>query len=130
MVDRPANIDDSDMSSQETISRLILDQLKSFREDVREALRDVNEDIKSIREDVGDIKDEIGSRDGIRSRLTTLELRTQQAIECSTTLSYPPPVKKKPKTIKDHAPALGAGAGLTTLLYGVVEIVNAYLKTK
>lgn len=128
MAKNPATLDDSAMS-QETISRLILDQLKSIREDFREALKDVNDDIKGIKGDIGEIKDEIADRGGIRDRLTQLEVKTQEAIDCSIT--YPPPAPKKKKTaIKDHAPALGAGMGITGILYGIIELANAYLKTK
>lgn len=127
MVKNPAILDDSDMSSQETISRLILDQIKSLREDLREALRDVNDDIKSIKTDVNEIKDEIADNGGIRDRLTKLETKTQRAIDNGISI-YPAQPKKKP--LKDHAPALGAGMGVTGLLYGLVELANAYLKTK
>jgi len=98
---------------------------------MKEGFREVNEDIRNIREDVGEIKDEIASRDGIRSRLTALELKTQQAIESVTSgpaSSYP--VSSKKKGIKEHAPAVGAGMGVTGLLYGLIEVANAYLKTK
>lgn len=129
MSDIPATLDDSDMS-QETISRLILDQLKSLREDMREALKDVNDDIKGIKEDIGEIKDEIADRGGIRDRLTKLEIKTQEAIDLTSAYPPPPESVKKKKPLKEHAPALGAGMGVTGLLYGLVELANAYLKTK
>jgi len=97
----------------------LIDQIKDLKSDMQKGFDKVEE--------------RLTGNDGVLERLTTLEVQMTQVAKNSSLSSYPPPssapVKRK-KSIKDHAPALGAGAGATGLLYMLVELANNLLNTK
>jgi len=97
----------------------LIDQIKDLKSDMQKGFDKVEE--------------RLTGNDGVLERLTTLEVQMNQVATNSSLSSYPPPssvpVKRK-KSIKDHAPALGAGAGSAGLLYAVIELAQAFLKTK
>lgn len=145
-----ANLDDA-MSSNDTLGHFLQEQFTSLRKEVkgdinsvkddlkedidlmRGDMKDVKADVREMSESIDDINTQLGGHNGIRERLTALEVQMGQALTNSSLSSYPPPssapVKRK-KSIKDHAPALGAGAGATGLLYMLVELANNLLNTK
>jgi hypothetical protein len=132
-----ATINDNDMSSQGNLGRFIQDQFQALREDVRDDINLIRDDVREVKgnveklsDGIDDINTQLGGREGIRERLTALEVQMGQALTNSSLSTYPPPPVKRKKSIKDHAPALGAGAGATGLLYMLVELANTFLKTK
>jgi hypothetical protein len=145
-----ANLPEDDMSN-DSLGRFIQEQFSSFRkemrseissvkEDVKEDvglmrddLKDVKTDVRNMSESLDDINTQLGGHDGIRERLTALEVQMGQALTNKSLSTYPPPSSapvKRRNSIKDHAPALGAGAGSAGLLYAVIELAQAFLKTK
>lgn len=101
------------------LGSLILDSIKDLKDD----FKDLREDVKDTKEVIDRVKEDLGGRDGIRERLTALEVQVKQVIDqCPNSGStYPPPRKK---SIKDHAPA----AGFATAAVVIAEVIAQFVK--
>lgn len=110
----------------------ILDKIDRLGEKIGRVEERVSDKIDRIEERVTDKVDEIatqiGGPDGVRERLTTLEVRFEQVIvEHTPAHSYPSPVKIKKSVMKEHGTAVGAGAGvaITSVVYAVVQLISS-----
>ncbi len=127
-----ANIDGM---AQGNIANEILRQIGSVAEKIDDVEGRLNEKIERVEDRVSDKVDQIshqlGGPDGVRERLTALEIRFEHAIENTPATSYPPPGKiKKKSAVKEHAPVVAGTAGAMTLVYTVAQIISAVLQQK
>ncbi len=124
-----------DPMAQGNIANEILRQINAVGDKIEDVENRLNDKIDRIEDRVFDKVDEItqqlGGPDGVRERLTALEIRFEHAIENTPATSYPPLGKiKKKSAIKEHGAAVGAGAGVMTLVYTIIEIVSAVIQHK
>lgn len=117
----PATLSDDNMANG-SIANEILRQLGSLGEKIDAV--DSN-----LSEKIDDVNTQLGGHDGIRERLTALEVRVEALADNTPASSYPPPNKNKKKSsIKDHATTVGVGAGGAGVVVALSEIIPEILK--
>lgn len=100
-------------------------------EGVRDDLQDVKDDLREVRGDVKEARAEVGGKDGLRERLTAVEITVSNLVETvadlagkeSTPVSI---VHQKKTTIKDH----GMTAGVAGIVVAIIEVASKYMQTK
>ncbi len=113
------------MANQGNIANEILRQIGS--------LGDKIDDVETrCLDKVDEVINQLGGPDGVRERLTALEIRMEQVVDNTPASSYPPPAKyrQKKSAIREHGPAAGAGVAITTVVYAIIELVSMIIKNK
>lgn len=115
-----------------------LTTLISSIEGMKEDVSDLKDDVREMRGDVREVRSDVAGKDGLRERVTTLESTAcilQKTVEGlvetlgelagreSTPISI---VHTKKSSIKDH----GMTAGVTGIVFAVLEIASQFMKTK
>jgi hypothetical protein len=104
-----------------SIGQEILRQLS----EINSKVDDVNENLS---EKIGDIKDELGGKEGIRERLTALEVTVASFADRETTpVSI---VTTKKSSTKEQAAMVGGAGGIGAIILYILQLAGEYMKTK
>lgn len=105
--------------------------LLSSVEGVRDDLQDVKDDLRDVRSEVREVRTDVGGKEGLRERLTAMEVTVNNLVETVADLAGKETtpvsiVTSRKSTIKDH----GVTVGISGVVMALVEVASQYLKTK
>ncbi len=128
-----ANLFGETMANQGNIANEILRQLGALGTNVDRLNDKIDRVEDRVFDKVDEITQQLGGPDGVRERLTALEIRFEHAVENTPATSYPPPGKiKKKSAVKEHGAAvgIGAGAGVSAIgvIYAAIQLIQSFVK--